>query len=152
MSSIREIIDNLASIKINTASESPLVYSINNATHSIRGAPARIIFPMQILESEGQSYQRITLGSSGAISVTWIIADLLLYKSVKRGTTLHNSLSELIDYTVNYTIKIRPQMSLSNNATIESINYEWNRYNYPETSESEYYGCLMTLTVKEIIQ
>ncbi len=152
MSQIKSCVNALAGIAVNTTTKTPVVYGIDNATSSIRGTPARVIFPMQILQSEGQSMERVSFGNNGTVVITWLIADLLLFDSVKRGTSIHNALPELIDYTSNYIDAIRPNMSLVDNVKIEAIDYEWNAYEFPDNSENIYYGCLMTLTMKEIIE
>jgi len=152
MSQLKEAIATLAGINVSTTTKTPVVYSIPNATHSVRGTPARVIFPMQIATPEGQAMQRVSFSNNGTIVITWVIADLLLFEAVKRGTSIHNALSELIDYTTNYIDAIRPKMSLTDNAMIESIDYEWNAYEFPEGTENIYYGCLMTLSIKEIIE
>lgn len=152
MSQLKDAIATLAGINVSTTTKTPVVYSIPNATHSVRGTPARVIFPMQIATPEGQAMQRVSFSNNGTIVITWVIADLLLFESVKRGTSIHNALSELIDYTTNYIDAIRPKMSLTDNAMIETIDYEWNAYEFPEGTENIYYGCLMTLSIKEIIE
>jgi len=152
MSQLKEAIATLAGINVSTTTKTPVVYSIPNATHSVRGTPARVIFPMQIATPEGQAMQRVSFSNNGTIVITWVIADLLLFEAVKRGTSIHNALSELIDYTTNYIDAIRPKMSLTDNAMIETIDYEWNAYEFPEGTENIYYGCLMTLSIKEIIE
>ena len=152
MSQLKDAIATLADITVSTTTKTPVVYSIPNATHSVRGTPARVIFPMQIATPEGQAMQRVSFSNNGTIVITWVIADLLLFEAVKRGTSIHNALSELIDYTTNYIDAIRPKMSLTDNAMIESIDYEWNAYEFPEGTENVYYGCLMTLSIKEIIE
>lgn len=152
MSQLKDAIATLAGINVSTTTKTPVVYSIPNATHSVRGTPARVIFPMQIATPEGQAMQRVSFSNNGTIVITWVIADLLLFEAVKRGTSIHNALSELIDYTTNYIDAIRPKMSLTDNAMIESIDYEWNAYEFPEGTENIYYGCLMTLSIKEIIE
>lgn len=152
MSEIKQCIDALSNITINTLSKTPVVYGIENAVSSIRGTPARLIFPMQVSNPEGQQMQRVSFSASGTVLINWVIADMLLFDAVKRGTSLHNAMPELIDYTINYIAAIRPQMSLTDNAMIESIDYEWNVYEFPEGSENTYYGCLMTLNIKEIIE
>ena len=152
MSQLKDAIATLADITVSTTTKTPVVYSIPNATHSVRGTPARVIFPMQIATPEGQAMQRVSFSNNGTIVITWVIADLLLFEAVKRGTSIHNALSELIDYTTNYIDAIRPKMSLTDNAMIETIDYEWNAYEFPEGTENIYYGCLMTLSIKEIIE
>ena len=152
MSQLKEAIATLAGVNVSTTTKTPVVYSIPNATHSVRGTPARVIFPMQIATPEGQAMQRVSFSNNGTIVITWVIADLLLFEAVKRGTSIHNALSELIDYTTNYIDAIRPKMSLTDNAMIETIDYEWNAYEFPEGTENIYYGCLMTLSIKEIIE
>lgn len=152
MSQLKDAIATLAGISVSTTTKTPVVYSIPNATHSVRGTPARVIFPMQIATPEGQAMQRVSFSNNGTIVITWVIADLLLFEAVKRGTSIHNALSELIDYTTNYIDAIRPKMSLTDNAMIETIDYEWNAYEFPEGTENIYYGCLMTLSIKEIIE
>jgi len=152
LSELKQAIQNLAGITVATTTKTPVIYSLPNATHSVRGTPARIIFPMQIANAEGQAMQRVSFGSNGTVVITWVIADLLLFDAVKRGTSIHNALPELIDYTTNYIDAIRPSMSLTDNALIETIDYEWNAYEFPEGSENIYYGCLMTLSIKEIIE
>lgn len=152
MSQLKDAIATLAGINVSTTTKTPVVYSIPNATHSVRGTPARVIFPMQIATPEGQAMQRVSFSNNGTIVITWVIADLLLFEAVKRGTSIHNALSELIDYTTNYIDAIRPKMSLTDNAMIETIDYEWNAYEFPEGTENIYYGCLMTLSIKEIIE
>ncbi len=52
MSEIKQCIDALSNITINTLSKTPVVYGIENAVSSIRGTPARLIFTIQVSNHE----------------------------------------------------------------------------------------------------
>ncbi len=150
--SIIDALRALSELQINTKTKTPVVYSIDNGAFSVRGTPARVVFPLQVSPPTGQTMQRVTLGGRGSAIVTWSVADLLLFDSVKHGTSLQGALPELLQYVVNYIDVIRDNMSITQNMKIESINYDWDIFTYPETTNNQYYGCLMTLSLKELMQ
>jgi hypothetical protein len=152
MSNIEDALTALTELTINTKTKTPVVYGIKNGVHSVRGTPARVVFPMQVSTPNGQTMQRVTLGGRGSALITWVVADLLLFDSVKQGTTLQSALPELLQYVVNYIDVIRDNMSITENIKIESIDYDWDVFTFPENSNNQFYGCLMTLSLKEIMQ
>jgi hypothetical protein len=150
MSQIKEIIREIGETVVETTNYTPVVFSLSNAADSIRATPARCVFPMQTGDNEGRDMQFLTLGNM--VSITWDIADLMLYKPVKKGSTLQASLPELVDYVGNYVTAFQARKKLGlTHVTLESIDYEWNEFIFPEKSANKYYGVLMMLTIKEIV-
>jgi hypothetical protein len=150
MSQITQIIDAIGNVSVNTLSKTPKVYSLDNASNSVKGTPARVVFPMQTGDNDGDMVA-VTLG--GGVVVRWELADLMLFAPIKNGSTLQASLPELVTYVGNYITQFKAQLKLGlKQVTIESIDYEWNQFVFPEGSKNEYYGVLMMLTVKEIVE
>jgi len=151
MSQIRAIIQAISDVAVATDSQTPVVYSLENAVDSVKGTPARVVFAFQTGENEGRDQGFITLGNR--MSITWYIADLMLYKPSKRGTTLQSAVPELVSYVGNYALAFQNYRKLGLKlVTVEAIQHEWNEYIFPENSDNRYYGVLMTLSVKEIIE
>jgi len=150
MSQILQIINAISQIEVNTLSKTPVIFDVDNPQLSIKGTPARVVFPMQLGENDGKNMEYISLGN--VVSVSWNIADLMLYKPVGSNSRLQSSLPELVAYVGNYVTAFKIQRKLGlQHVTIENIDYEWNQFEYPEGSENEYYGVLMMVQVKEVV-
>ena len=158
MSQITEIVQAIGNIEVGSLSEVPTIFKLDNAKKSVATTPARVIFPMQSGDNEGRDMNYISLGNLATI--TWVLADLMLYTPVKEGSTLQGALPELVAYVGNYVDAFRTQRKLGlTHVTIENIDYEWNQFIFPEQPRgerqkkpvNEYYGVLMTLSIKEIL-
>ena len=149
MSQIKAIIDAISAVSVGTETQTPTVYDVDNAISNLKGTPARIVFVLPMGTNEGRDTRWVT---STTMVTTWDIADLLLYDRVKKGSTIHTATPELVGYVSNYLAAFKSKVGLLSGVTIENIEAEWDVIEYPPESGNEYYGCLMTLTVKEIIQ
>lgn len=151
MTQIANIIGSIADVEVSSQTKTPVVYELNNAVSNIKGTPARLVFPMQVAQSDG-GVERVSFGSRPTLLLDWAIADLMLYNSVKKGSTIHSSLMELAVYAGNYTVAFQGKMKLLPGVTIEKIMFEWNEFRFPQGSDSIYYGCLVTHQIKEILE
>jgi hypothetical protein len=144
------IMDAIGALSIGTSSKTPIVHKASEAVESIKVTPARMIFCLQMGESEGRSITTVSLGRTQ--TATWQITDLMLYSSAKKGTLLSAS-TELVEYVDNYISVMQDNQKLGFPlVTVEGLDIEWGEYPFPPKSKNVYYGVIVTLTVKEIIE
>lgn len=150
MSQISDIISAVEALTVVAGSKTPVVFGVDNAVDSVRQTPARVVFPIQSGDNEGQSFEPLTLG--GSLIGNWQIADLLLYAPVKKGMLLAQSMPHLLTYQANYLTAVKNNKKLGlNHCTIINTEIETNSYEFPQGTENEYFGVLCLLTVREVI-
>jgi hypothetical protein len=151
MPQIIAIIEAIENTSIGALTETPFVFKLKESTDSVRQTPSRVIIPMQN-DNEGSDMEYLALGGSLA-SINWTLADLLLFKPAGENISIQSALPELLAYIDNYILAFQSFRKLGlTHATIETIDYEWNIFTFPEGSKYNYYGVLMTLRIKEIIE
>lgn len=152
MSQILEIITAIGLVEIETATQRPIVFDVENAVSSVRKLPARVIFPVQLETNEGTT-RASTLGNNPILTHTWTLYDLMLYHSASNTSNKLQFMPELVTYAANYRTGFKTNLKLGlRGVTVEKITTEWNDYIFPADSKNKYHGVLATLTVKEIEQ
>ena len=154
MSQIDKILTAIGELSVSGLTQTPVVFPISEATESVKGTPARVVFPLPLGDSEGREISHVSLGRTMVVS--WQIADLMLWASAKNGT-LHDATPELIAYSKSYINVIQDNKNLSlSQVKIEEITLEWGEFEYPpgggKKNPNRYHGCLVMLTVKEIVE
>lgn len=154
MSQILEIITAIGLVEIETATQVPITFGVENAVTSVRKLPARVVFPVRLETNEGTTTAK-TLGQSPILEHIWTLHDLMLYHSASNTSNKLGFMSELVAYAANYRSAFKSKRKIKlwlPGVTVEKITTEWNDYIFPAGSDNVYHGVLATLTVKEIEQ
>ena len=152
MSQILEIIQAIGNVSVNTATQTPIVYGVEDAVKSVRTLPARIIFPISTGDNEGET-RYVTLGNT--MEHTWTIVDIMLYHSKSNTSNQLMFMSELVSYVANYKAAFQSKANQGlglDQVNIVGFDTQWVDLEFPEKSDNEYHGVICTLEITEIDQ
>lgn len=132
------------------------VYGLTGLPNSVPSGnlPCRILLDLANA-GEGQSMEFFTvnsgIGGGGAQYIEWQLNDLMLLLPEGQGRGNKQVSTALITYTGAYVDAVRNARALVPTANITGLRVSPGIYEYPAGSGVMYWGCMATLTIKEII-
>lgn len=159
-SAIGAIYTAIEAMSVLAGEKTPTVYGLTGLPNTVASAnlPCRILLDLANA-GEGQSMEFFSINSGisggGAQYVDWQLSDLLLYLPQAQGLGVKQVAVALVDYTGAYVDACRSNRGLVNTATNEAnvtgLRVAPGIYEYPVSSGNFYWGCMATLTIREII-
>jgi hypothetical protein len=150
MSQITDIYTALEAIAVTTTSgKTPKVYNLEDLPKNADTArlPARLLLPVGNTPGEGREGQFIAIGTS--MTVTWQIADLMLWQASEQGIGLPEFAPELVDYAGKYLDAMRTFKCPTSNSALERVTVTPGIYEWPSGSGKFYSGVLCQLEILE---
>jgi hypothetical protein len=159
-SAISAIYTAVESMTVLVGSDTPTVYGLTGIPNTVASAnlPCRILLDLANA-GEGQSMNFFTINSGisggGAQYIDWQIDDLMLLLPLAQGIGNKQVSSNLIAYCGAYIDACRTNRGLvntsTNEANITNLRVAPGVYNYPNGSDTFYWGVRAELTIREII-
>lgn len=151
MSSVTTIYANLAEKSVLYDGAAPRVFGLDDAPNAVESAdvPCRILLAGRTTES---SFGFVAIGSMAAVE--WTVLDLFLIAPSGQTRGLIDVSAPMLDYCGRYAEMLRSFRDAGitgGMCTLEAARIDPGVYRYPADVGADYYGVLITLTIREVL-
>ena len=146
----------IESMSILVDGSAPKVYGLTGLPNTVASAmlPCRILLDLANA-GEGQSMDFFSIntgiGGGGNQYVDWQLSDLMLMLPQAQGIGVKQVATTLVEYTGAYIDAARDNRAIVPTANITGLRVSPGIYQYPAEGGVSYWGCMATLTIREII-